>query len=91
MAEHVVATAEHALEIRELDKKVTELSDALAHLGKGTTVNELLLIIRKPGYTRPAEFRFTLGMVDAMHGQVTLLNRLGDNLLAGAQAVVAGK
>jgi hypothetical protein len=77
----------HAVELRELDKKITALSDALAHLGKGSTMRDVLLIIRKPGYTTPAEFRFTLGLVDAMHGQVNLINQLGDNLLAGAQAV----
>lgn len=85
MAEQVVER--HALELRELDKKITALSDALAHLGKGSTMKDVLLIIRKPGYTTPAEFRFTLGLVDAMHGQVSLINQLGDNLLAGAQAV----
>jgi hypothetical protein len=77
----------HAVELRELDKKITALSDALAHLGKGSTMRDVLLIIRKPGYTTPAEFRFTSGLVDAMQGQVNLLNQLGDNLLAGAQAV----
>ena len=77
----------HALEIRELDKKITALSDALAHLGKGSTMKDVLLIIRKPGYTTPAEFRFTLGLVNAMQGQVNIITQLGDSLLAGAQAV----
>ncbi len=45
--------------IRELEKKVSALSDALAHLGKGTTLQELLRIIRFPGYTTPAEYRST--------------------------------
>ena len=37
--------------IRELDKKISALSDALAHLGQGTSLKELLRIIRFPGYT----------------------------------------
>jgi uncharacterized protein YukE len=79
--------SKHESEIRELDKKITALSDALAHLGKGTTMQDLILIIRKPGYTTPAELRFTVAMVDAMHDQVNILTQLGNNLLAGAKAV----
>lgn len=77
--------SEHA----ELDKKITALSDALAHLGKGTTLQELLLIIRHPGYTTPAELVFTGAIVDAMHAQVKTIGQLGNDLLAGAKAVVA--
>ncbi len=85
MAEQVLEG--HALELRELDKKITALSDALAHLGKGSTLKDVVLIIRKPGYTTPAEFKFTLGLVDAMQAQVGVITKLGEQLLAGAQAV----
>ncbi len=37
--------------VEVLDKKVTELSDALAHLGKGTDLKEPIRIIRFPGWT----------------------------------------
>jgi hypothetical protein len=39
-----------------IEKKVSALSDALAHLGKGTSLRELLKIIKFPGWTTPAEF-----------------------------------
>ena len=75
--------------IRELEKKVSALSDALAHLGKGTTLQELLRIIRFPGYTTPAEFTFNVAILDTMLVQVNALEKLGQDLLAGAkQAVV---
>ena len=77
--------------IRELEKKITALSDALAHLGKGTTLQELLRIIRFPGYTTPAEFRFNSAILDAMQAQVSTLDKLGQDLLAGAKLVVGDK
>ncbi len=70
-----------------LDKKITELSDALAHLGKGTSLHELLKIIRFPGWTTPAEFTFTVLTIDSMRAQVNLLNSMNEQLLAAAKLV----
>ncbi|MGK5066617.1 hypothetical protein D3C81_254850 [compost metagenome] len=75
--------------IRELEKKVSALSDALAHLGKGTTLQELLRILRFPGYTTPAEFTFNAAILDTMLVQTNALEKLGQDLLAGAKQVVA--
>ena len=75
--------------IRELEKKVGALSDALAHLGKGTTLQELLRILRFPGYTTPAEFIFNAAILDTMLVQVNALEKLGQDLLTGAKQVVA--
>lgn len=74
--------------IRELEKKVSELSDALAHLGKGTTLQELLRILRFPGYTTPAELTFNHAILDSMLLQVKAIDKLGQDLLAGAKQVV---
>ena len=81
--------AEHDVQINDLDKKITALSNALAHLGKGTSLQELLRIIRFPGYTTPAEILFTGALVDAMQAQVSTITQLENNLLAAAKAVVA--
>ncbi|MGK5020199.1 hypothetical protein [Janthinobacterium lividum] len=75
--------------IRELEKKVSALGDALAHLGKGTTLQELLRILRFPGYTTPAEFTFNAAILDTMLVQANALEKLGQDLLAGAKQVVA--
>ncbi len=75
--------------VRALDKKLTELSDALAHLGKGTDLKELTKIIRFPGWTTPAEFAFTVTIVDAMQTHVHALNNLSIQLLAGSKLVGA--
>ena len=79
---------EHSNHIRDLEKKISALSDALAHLGKGTTLQELLRIIRFPGYTTPAEFTFNVAILDTMLVQANALEKLGQDLLAGAKQVV---
>ena len=79
---------DHNNHIRELEKKISALSDALAHLGKGTTLQELLRIIRFPGYTTPAEFAFNVAILDTMLVQANALEKLGQDLLAGAKQVV---
>ena len=73
--------------IRELDKKITALSDALARLGQGTTLKDLLKVIHFPGYTTPAEFAFTMAMLNAMQAQVTQLETMGTELLAAGKLV----
>ena len=49
-------------------------------------MQELLKIIRFPGYTTPAEFIFNVAILDSMQTQVVLL-KLGNDLLAGATVV----
>lgn len=73
--------------IEVLGKKITALSDALAHLGEGTTLKELLRIIRFPGYTTPAEFAFSVAMLDGMAHQARMLEQMGDQLLDAARQV----
>lgn len=75
--------------IAELDKKITALSDALAHLGKGTDLKELLRIIKNPGWTTPAEFAFAVAILDSMHEQVRQLGRLNSQLLDAGKLVSA--
>ena len=74
--------------IRELEKKISALSDALAHLGQGTSLKELLRIIHFPGYTTPAEFVFNVAILDTMLVQANALEKLGQDLVAGAKLVV---
>lgn len=83
--------ADENTHIKELDKKITDLSDALAHLGQGTSLRELLRIIRFPGYTTPAEFAFSVAMIDNMQLHVKALDKAGQDLLAAGKLVVQGK
>jgi hypothetical protein len=73
--------------VKVLDKKITELSDALAHLGKGTDLKDLIRIIRNPGWTTPAEFAFSVAIIDSMQVQVNALSSLNTQLLTASKLV----
>lgn len=75
--------------VRVVDAKVTALSTALANLGHGTSLKELLKIIRFPGYTTPAELAFTLAIVESMSAHAAALAKLETDLLAASKQVVA--
>ena len=77
------------IDLEKLDKKVTALSDALANLGKGTDLKELLRIIRNPGWTTPAELAFTVAILDSMQAQATQLAKLSGALVKAATKVSA--
>lgn len=77
---------EHA-HVRELEKKITALSDALAHLGRGTTLQELLKIIRFPGWTTPAELGFVHMILDQGVAQVAALEKMQEQLVEVSRKV----
>jgi hypothetical protein len=80
--------SDHAKHVRVVDEKVTALSKALADLGRGTSLLELLKIIRFPGYTTPAEFALTVATLDAMTTHVSALARMEKDLLAASKQIV---
>jgi len=61
----------HKLDLRKLERRIDALSNALARLGKGGDLKELIRIIKFPGWTTPAEFAFALGIVELNRCQVT--------------------
>ena len=73
--------------VQALDKKITALSNALATLGRGTTLAELLRIIHNPGWTTPAEFAFAMAALNAMHSHVAALEGLQGELLSASRTV----
>jgi hypothetical protein len=77
----------HDEHVKILAKKITELSAALADLGKGADLKELIRIIRFPGWTTPAEFAFALAIVDSMQTHVQALTGLNTQLLAASKLV----
>jgi hypothetical protein len=80
--------SDHDMHVRVVTEKVTALSDALAKLGRGTSLRELLKIIRFPGYTTPAEFALTIAILDGMASQVSALAKMEMDLLAGSKQIV---
>jgi hypothetical protein len=80
----------HKVDIKRLEKKVTDLSDALAKLGNKDDFKKLILILRRPGWTTPAEFLLASAIVDSMAAQVGALAKLKGDLLKGSDAVGVG-
>ena len=76
------------LHVGEVEAKVTALSNALATLGRGTTLAELLKLIHFPGYTTPAEFAMTIAFLDSMSTQVEALTKMQNELLAANKMIV---
>ena len=76
------------IDLSRLNKRVTALSDALAKLGKGTDGKDLLLILKKPGWTTIAELAFTHAMIDVAEIQMKGLMQTMAGL-KGAAAKVA--
>lgn len=77
--------------VHEVEAKVTALSNALATLGRGTTLAELLKLIHFPGYTTPAEFAITMAMLESMSTQVESLIRMQNELVAATKLIVQAK
>mgnify|MGYP000036765942 CR=1 FL=1 len=77
------------LERVALEKKITVLSKALASLQKTSEkdLRELLLIIKRPGWTTPAELGFTNVVLDSIGQQVKLVNSMKTNFLKIAKTV----
>jgi hypothetical protein len=75
--------------IKELEAKITELSDLLAklHSGGTTSKEEFWRIIHGGGWTTPAEFAFTAIVIDAMKSQALSIQSLQRDLLAAARKV----
>ena len=80
--------AGHDIHVREVEAKVTALSNALATLGRGTTLAELLKLIHFPGYTTPAELAMTMAVLDSMSTQVGVLTKLQNELVAATKMMV---
>lgn len=73
----------------KLKKQISALSDALANLNSADDLKKLILLIKKPGWTTPAEFFFALGLVNSMLSQVRVLDEMKTVLLRGSNAVAS--
>ena len=78
-------------DIKELEKKVTDVSNALAHLSSAEDFRKLILILKRPGWTTPAEFLFATAIVDSMLAHTRALTLQKQELLKAAEAVTGAK
>ena len=77
----------HRPDIAKLTKRVKALSDSLVYVSKIEDLKQLIIVMKRPGWTTPAEFLFAAGIVDSMLVQVKALGQLKNALLRGSRAV----
>jgi len=78
---------QHKPDLDALARKIKNLSGILHELSTEKDFEELIKIMKRPGWTTPAEFIFADGIVESMHGAATALTVLKQNLLKGSNAV----
>ena len=77
----------HSHDIGRLEKSINALQDRLSILAAEDDYVELIKIIRRPGWTTPAEFRLVTTIVDTFARQVEVLDTLKGDLIQVSQVV----
>ena len=79
----------HELDVGRLEKHIYTVRERLEVVAQGDDFEELIKIIRRPGWTTPAEFRLVLGIVETIGRQVDAIEHLKTGLLEGSRQVAA--
>lgn len=74
-------------DVANLEASIKELQVDLTRLAHEAELQELLKIIHRPGYTTPAEFTLTVGVVNTMIAQTRALSGLKQALLLGNREI----
>jgi hypothetical protein len=72
----------------QLQENLKLLASSLRDLGDGEDLLELIKVLRRPGWTTPAEFTFTQAVVEAMLAQTRQLAALKESLITGSRQVL---
>ena len=72
---------------KALEKKITDLSKALANLDSSADLKKLILLMRRPGWTTPAEFAFATALADTLLAHTKVVASTTQALLAASKAV----
>jgi hypothetical protein len=78
----------HTQQIEQLARGISALDRAMQEWNPAE-IQELIKIIRLPGWTTPAEILFALGIVQSLVAQATAFNQLRNALLQGSRTVRA--
>jgi hypothetical protein len=71
-----------------LEARIKDLHRSIKGLGDANDLEELALLIHRPGWTTPAEWQFVMGLVESLHTQVAHLVNLKQILMTGSRAVL---
>lgn len=78
-------------ELIQLEAQIQALKISHTALGSGDSLDELMKIIHRPGWTTVAELAFVRTGLESVHAQTKQLTTLTQGLLAAAKLVSAGR
>lgn len=78
-------------ELTQLEGEIQALKTSHAALASGDSLDELLKIIHRPGWTTPAELAFVRTGLESIRAQTAQLNALTHGLLNAAKLVGASR
>jgi hypothetical protein len=77
--------------IEQLEKTITELSNALSKLKSDEDLKHLIQIIVRPGFTRPAELAFSEAIINQLKVQTATLANLSSQMVNCSEMVTETK
>jgi len=78
-------------ELTQLEGQIQALKTSHAALASGDSLNELLTIIHRPGWTTPAELAFVRTGLESIRAQTAQLHALTQGLVGAAKHVGTGR
>ena len=73
--------------LEELETSIKKFSDLIIKVADTSDTEELINIIRNPGWTTPAERIFVKGIVDSLYEHTVLIEGLKQSLMNGSRMV----
>lgn len=77
-------------DIAQLEKRIVRLGQSLTRLAHEDDVEELIPIIKRPGWTTPAEFALFVASLEALQKQAEVMAAQKKAVMAGARMVGQG-
>jgi hypothetical protein len=74
-------------DVNQLETGIGQFVEILVKLTNQETIEELIRIWRRPGWTTPAEFLFASGVLDSMISLARQLESMENVLLQGSELV----
>ena len=74
-------------DVSHLETGINQFAEILVKLTNQETIEELIRIWRRPGWTTPAEFIFASGVLDSMISLANQLESMENVLLQGSDLV----
>lgn len=73
--------------IAHLETRIKELNEQLDIMGDTSDLEEMIFLIRHPGWTTPAEYLLVSRIVDAMLEHAKALSTLRQGLITGSRLI----